>query len=203
MTEETKQDQVIETREENEPNIREHKAFKAVAKQKAELEARLAQIESDIKRKADEEERKKLEEQGQYRELLSKRDAEVDALRKQYESDNLKRDLRDALREAGASNSIFMRGAMASYEGGPEGIGEYVQSLKSIEMNAPFFGVQQVAQPIGQAPPAHGQASTRSTSVDWKQVREWEAGTDPAKKREAVKLISEYRQRHGEYPYKI
>jgi hypothetical protein len=39
MTEETKQDQVIETREENEPNIREHKAFKAVAKQKAELEA--------------------------------------------------------------------------------------------------------------------------------------------------------------------
>ena len=203
MTEEAKQDQATETREENEPNIREHKAFKAVAKQKAELEARLAQIESDIKRKAEDEERKKLEEQGQYRELLTKREAEVDALRKQYESDNLKRDLRDALRDAGASNTVFMRGAMAAYEGGPEGIGEYVQSLKAADVNAPFFGVQPAAQPFGQAPPSHGQASTRSTTVDWKQVKAWETGTDPDRKREAVKLITNYRQEHGEYPYKI
>jgi len=187
---------------EAEVDVRSHKAFKAVTSQLSEARAKLEAIQAEQRQKAETEERQKLEEQGRYQELLAKRETEIEDTKKRYDREILQRDIKDALRDAGASNNIFMSGAIASYNGDRDGIKEYIDTLKEEESNKYFFGIVDNL-PVGHSPPTHGTASTRSTNVNWSQVKAWESGSDPEKRKEARMLIRDYKEKNGEYPYKL
>jgi hypothetical protein len=119
----------------------------------------------DIKKAQDEakaeKEQKELEAKGQYEAIVKKRDEELERLRANHAAEMLKRDLGDKLRDAGANNSVFIRGALAAFSGDADAIAEYVEGLKTDASNAAFFGQ---AKPAGQAGTTHGAPGARSNA---------------------------------------
>lgn len=141
--------------------VRKHKIFLSVAKHNKELSDRLDAIENAQTKAKEEDERKALEAKGEYETVLKQRDAEIERIKQEYAVEDLKRNISDALRDAGANNPVFIKGAVSEFTGTAEEIADFVKGLKENELNTAFFGE---VKPAGQKALAHGAAGSRSNS---------------------------------------
>lgn len=123
---------------------------------------------------------KDLEAKNDYTAILAKKDATIEAIQSKHAADILQRDLSSALIAQGATNPVFVRGAVAEFQGGADDIPAFVEKLKGEEHNAVFFGN---AIPAGQKPPVHGQPGSRSTS---KSLEDRLTDTDPEVRKGAM-----------------
>jgi hypothetical protein len=159
-----------------------------------------------------EQERKKLEADKQteidlatkeqdYNRALQLQTEQSEAKVKAAESKALFAEIKTALVSKGAKPTAdgLFKVAMAEYN--PEKhktVEAFAEQLKINDAYAVFFldaSRQVIPAPIG--------APVNPMSVDWAQVKAWETGTDKEKQKEARRLIGEYRNAHGKYPYKL
>lgn len=135
-------------------------AYQAMAKQIAEMkkaeEDRLAAEQSA----AQEAQRKELEAKGEYEKLLAMQKQQIEQMQKEHFAEILKRDLKTALIQSGATNDMFIAGAIAGYKEGD--ISEYVKSLAAAEQNKAFFGSME-RQPV--PPPGGGPVGGVNTTI--------------------------------------
>lgn len=148
-------------------------AFKALIKQKAEADNQLAEMKArldEIERaKADAEadaQRKRLEAEGKYDEILNQIREEQKRKEEQYERELTRRDLESALRKEGMQDELAIEGAIARFAGSRAEVYDYATNLKTkydYHFKAP-----------GMAPasaPAQGAQSAQGGTSDWAQVK--------------------------------
>ncbi len=165
--------------------LRNEKAERAAADEKATKDAEL----------------KKAAEEGRFEDALKQRDTELEKLKADYARDILNRDLQNEMLKAGFQNGMFISGAVAGYNTEMGSIVEYVDGLAKDEVNKAFLGHADTGR---NPPPPPGKPAVNGGKVpNWDEVKSWETGTDPEKKKQARELISAYRKEHDEYPYKL
>jgi hypothetical protein len=153
-------------------------AYQAMARQIAEYQRdKQEREEADAKAKQ-EAEQKALEAKGEYEKALELQKRQFEDMQKKHASELLKRDLKAALFQAGATNSIFVDGAISAYKDGD--ISEYVKSLQSDEGNKLFFGQQKTVIP----PP--GNPNLNSASFTKEQLRQMEQSPDRETRLKAI-----------------
>jgi hypothetical protein len=157
------------------------KLFADSTRREKELNERLEAIEKAQADKKAEEERKILEAKGEYETILKKEREDRETLEKRYQAEMARRDLKDALRDKGANDKVFLEWAILKYDGTSDGVQEYVDKLSSDEAFSSHFG-QQVA--TGQRAPVHGSPGSRSTA---KSLDERLAEADPQAMNEKLK----------------
>jgi hypothetical protein len=159
-----------------------------------QLRAEMAKIKDKEKAAQAEAERKRLEEEGNYKAALAQQKAELEQVKAQFEQERLQGNLKTELLKAGVTNDMFVKGAMADYSGDIDGIADYVTGLKSDESNAVFFG--EIKNPG--IPPANPSNPASNTKANWAQLKA--DLTNPAKAREASAKITAYFSEHGTMP---
>ena len=132
-----------------------------------QLQDKLAAMEQAEADKKAEEERKRLEAEGNYKEALAKQQAEFEALKAQQAKMQLDHSLQSALMREGVTNQMFINGVLSSYNGDADGVGEFISSLKSDESNAVFFGT---AHTPGISVPQTG-APAGSNKTNWSALK--------------------------------
>ena len=100
--------------------------------------------------------------------------------------------LKTELMAAGFNNRVFMQGAISTYDGDMDKIGEYVAELKADESNAAFLGQTQ-AQP---APSPPNMPSVTRSNVSDKQIVALEKSSNPEDRQKAREYL-EQRLRQG------
>ncbi len=184
-------------------SFRDQPAFKAVTKQVEDerakataLQAQLDEILNKDKEAKEAAELKALEDAADYKTIMSKKDAEIEALTKAHTRAMVESSLKVALLSAGAVNDVFLDGATARYTGDAEGIGKYVDGLKAAESNAAFFGIVEAAPQQG-IPAAQGGTPASSGTVDYRQLKQDLTSGDPAKTAAASAAITKYAEDNG------
>lgn len=94
-------------------NLRETPAFKAILKQLNEERAARTALEDKLKNEAAEAERKRLEEENNFKEIAARAEAERDRFKAEYEAREVR--LRAEARLAGIRDEIAREGALARY----------------------------------------------------------------------------------------
>ena len=158
-------------------DIRGSKLFKSQAKAHSAIKQELDELKQSLIDKKAAEEQKALEAKGEYDKILAQKEQSLKDLKKSseaeltakvaaYEKKILNMKLENELIRAGASNQIFIGGAINSYEGDVDGIAEFVKQLEEDENHKEFFG-KQVEDPKGKPLP-HGQhvKSAGSKSIE-------------------------------------
>ncbi len=173
-------------------------AFKAVTKQVAEeraareaLQAQLDEIQNEKKTAKEAAELKALEEAADYKTIMAKKDAQIEALTKAHNRAMVEAKLKVALLGSGAQNDVFMDGAVSRYDGDAANIDKYVADLKAVESNAVFFGVQAEAPAQG-LPAADGGTPATSGTVDFRQLKQDLSSGDPVKAAAASAAITKF-----------
>ncbi|MHC5062112.1 MAG: hypothetical protein ACYTFK_13690 [Planctomycetota bacterium] len=140
-----------------------------------QLREEMAKIKDKEKTAQAEAERKRLEEEGNYKAALAQQEAELKKVKEQFAQERLQGNLKTELLKAGVTNDMFVKGAMADYSGDLDGIAEYVTGLKSDESNAVFFG--DIKNPG--IPPANGgnPASKATTKTEEELLAEGDPET--------------------------
>lgn len=77
---------------------------------------------------------------GDFEKALSLRDETIKAMETRHAADIMQRDLKAELYNAGFKNETFVKGAIGSYDGAADGIGDFVSQLAGDESNAMFLG---------------------------------------------------------------
>jgi hypothetical protein len=171
------------------------KAHPWLKEQLTELVTLRKEKEARVKSEADAEQAKLLE-KGEFEKALSLEREK----RETAEKNALRAEIRAALiaRGADAGSEGLFKVATAEYDATQhETIDIFADALKAGKVYAAFFadqGRQAPPDPPGK-PPAGG------NTYNWKEVQAWETGPDRLKRIEARKLINEYKQVNGKYPY--
>jgi hypothetical protein len=145
-------------------------AYQAMARQIADYQREKKEREEAEAKAKQEAEQKALEAKGEYEKALELQKRQFEDMQNKHASELLKRDLKAALFQAGATNSIFVDGAISAYRDGD--ISEYVKSLQSDEGNRPFFGQQKTVI----TPP--GTPNLNSASFTKEQLKQMEQSSD-------------------------
>lgn len=112
-------------------------------------------------------EKKKLEEAGQYEQLLKKAQAEYESKLAAYQGEILKRDVKDQLRANGAADEVFIDWAVDRFAGPSEEIGDYIKMLKEDPKHSARFEIESSRNAIGQvAPPSVKPGPGKNPSLD-------------------------------------
>ncbi|MCP4674257.1 MAG: hypothetical protein GY854_01820 [Deltaproteobacteria bacterium] len=164
--------------------------------QLTELAAFREKFDNDAK-KADED---KLKREGEHEKIIAERDTSIAELKNSIaglERSNVVSDARDALRNAGMTDALRIKGALGDLPADikKDGVAEWLTTFKAA--NASAF--EAVANPTAQ--PRAGAPAPLDGSVNWEAVKAWEKGDDKEKRKDARKLLAAHREKHGKYPY--
>ena len=196
MSEETKQVEENATTESTDPiapdQIRSHKLFKQVCAETKELREKLQALEGKEQEEQAKRQRAELESKGEYEQILAQKEAEIESIRKAHSDKILEMEINNRLLKNGANNDLFIKGAIASYDGDLEGISDYVGSLVSAESNAHIFGVNDKSS--AQKGTQKVTPGSRATT-DWAQVKA--DLSSPQKASGAARLLETYIRDHG------
>jgi hypothetical protein len=189
MTNETEQSTNVQATETETSTEGKTKDWEKIAKDaqrradkfKTEFES-LKQSQLDVEAAA---EKKKLEAAGQYDVLLKKTQSEYETKLADFQRQILKRDVKDTIRSAGATDDVFLEWAIDRYAGPAEEIVNYIATLKEDVKTAHYFLPKEDTQsiPIGNRPPAP--ASVRGSKPQ--SLEDRLKSTDPEVKRAALK----------------
>jgi hypothetical protein len=172
--------------------------FQKVAAELAELKTQIAAEKTAQQKAAEAAEVERLKEAGKYEEAIKMHTAKLEQMEAQHKADLLRRDLTTELVKAGAKNDVFLKGAIAAYDG-ESTIAEYVQSLTDSDEHKPFFGSLEQSRQTQPSPRAA--APNGNTQKTWEQVKAMEKSTDPKQRLEAADIIGEYMMaNNGELP---
>lgn len=185
-----------ETRELTNHDVKSDPLFQKVAGELSALKAQIAeaqQAEQAAKEQAELEQAKKA---GEFEKVLEMNARKLEQMEAQHRAELLKRDLTTELVKAGARNEVFLKGAIAAYDGESD-ISEYVRALTESDDHKPFFGQLEQSRQTKQEP--RGVAPSGNAS-SWAQIRAMEKSDDPKQRAEAGRLILDYAKKHGEMP---
>lgn len=175
-------------------DVESHPMVGGLKSQLAELKAELDLLRSKKETEKEQAERTALEERGQYEAVKSKYEADLAATKREFEAYKVSTGVEAALLRAGATNKMFISGAIANYDKETP-VEDYVTALAADESNAPMF-----AQP-GQAPrqpmpsPPAGRPATGVTKLDYSQIKE--DLQNPEKAASAALAIENYAIENG------
>lgn len=168
------------------------KWFQGVTSESAKVKAELAELKDMLAKKAEDEQRKELEAKGQYETIIQQRDAQIAELTAKHAAQMTRMQLTSELTRNGLVNQLALDGAVASYSGDAEGIGEYVQIL--MKEHSSLF------QAPGMPPadnPAQGSRSSGGSSTRWDQVKQKIENGTPAEATQANDAVRRYMLGHG------
>ncbi len=180
---------------------------KLTAELKTEREGRevLAQEKADRQAaetaKAEEAEQERLRKDGLFDEAEAKYKAADEKKDAAHAAELQTRDIEAALLKANFRNETFVKGAVTGYNAETDGtIEEYVTALAADEVNAAFIVAPGKE---GDPPPKPPGKNTviGAGKTNWEEVKAWENSDNREERIKAGKLISEYHNTHGEYPY--
>lgn len=189
MSEENKTEQQEQTQEQQEQqelsnnDVKSHPLFQKLTEQLSEFQRKEQERAAAEEKAAREAELKKAEEEGKWQDIVKMREQEIENLRASYAKDMLERDLKTELVRAGFSNDVFLKGAIGSYSGDPEGVTEYVEQLKADAGNAVFLNQAQQAANSTPAPPST--PTITGTKLSDAKIVAMEKSSDPAERAQA------------------
>jgi hypothetical protein len=156
--------------------VRKHPLFLDSQRRGQEAKERLDAIEKSMADDKAAKEEADLLAKGEFEKINKKLKEDMERMSSNYSAELLRRDLSQAIMAEGATNPVFIRGAVAAFSGTAEEVTAYVDGLKGDDSNAAFFGQ---AQPTGQKPPVHGQPGARSTSKGLEERLRYHDPKDP------------------------
>lgn len=174
MTEETQTTEpTTDTKPDSTPSlsaadVRKHELFlKVTGEQKSALEARTTELEelkASIANSKEAARIKKLEEEGNYKQLMEEKNNEIAKIQATHNSELCKMALKDEFRKQGCNDEYFIGHHLSVFVGDIKAQTEYVKQLREGETTVKYFGSPQQAA-TGAKPPGAVSPGTRSTNV--------------------------------------
>lgn len=197
-TEETTQETTEETEQPTISNsdVKNHELFLKVTEELSQLR-REKQEQAEAKEKAEREAAvKKAEEEQNWKALVEMREKELDQVKAQHNQQLLTMSLRAELARAGFNNDVFLRGAIAAYDGDADDVSDYVASLVADEGNKPFMASAQTPS----APTAPSTPTVTGGIVNKAKVVAMEKSSDPAERAKAREYLEDLIKRGEKLP---
>lgn len=141
-------------------------------------------------------EQEKLEAAGRYEEALALKQKEFENLQAKHQKEVLKRDLKTELIQKGFNNEIFMKGAMAAFEGDSDSVADYVNELASADSNKMFLTDSNKRTVL----PVPNGVNPFEGVTDWGKIREIAKGSDKDSSQKAKKALTDYYDKNGSFP---
>lgn len=136
------EEQGLETEEEkpaiSNSDVKNHELFVKLTKQLADYQRKEKAEKENAEKAARDAELKKAEEEQNWKKLIEMREQELEQTKAQHAKELLDMQLKAAI-SADFNNPVFVKGAMASFDGDMDSISEYVESLKADPINAGFL----------------------------------------------------------------
>ena len=215
MTEQTVQDQQLETidgMEDSVPAIsnaelKAHPVFQKLASKLSSYEQREAERKAEAQQKAEaeevakrDEELKTLEEQSRFKEALEMREREIEKIRADSQTKIVGLKLENQLIAEGYKNKYFLKGVISDFKGDEDAIAEYVKAITDDESNKVYMGGASEERSLT-PPPGVGSVSQTSKTMPVETLKAMEKSADREERIKARKILREYRNKHGKYPY--
>ncbi len=166
------------------------------------LEQEKADREATEQAAAEEVEKNRLKDAGLFDEMEAKYKAKDEAKDASHAAELQRRDIQAALLQSNFRNKKFISGSVADYNAEKDGtVDEYVAALAADEANAAFIIAPGAAG--GKLPPKPPGKNNvdGATMENWEEVKSWENSGNREERLKAGKLLGEYHQKHGKYPY--
>jgi hypothetical protein len=169
-------------------DLKSNPVFQKVTTELAQLRQEKADRDAQEQEAKDAAERKKLEDAGKYEEAIALRDAQLKEQADKHAKDILQRDLKLELINNNFTNKTFIKGAITSFDGEPDTIGDYVKELAALEENKIFINDGKAKRnPLPETPPAGG--SVGAMSVEEARIKAKQS-EDPKVKAAARKVLA-------------
>lgn len=173
MSEETKQQETTTTTDQktgeatiSNADIRNSELFRKVtSEQQSKLEAAIAELATLKASITDEKEAarvKRLEEEGNYKQLIDEKNKEIQSIQSRHETQLRRLALKDEFRKHKINDEYFLEHHLNRFEGNAEEIENYVKDLMENEITAKYFGEIEIGSK-GQPSPRGVTPGTRST----------------------------------------
>ena len=193
-TPEVQPEEQQEERELTNRDVKKDPLFKKVARELTELRTQIAAEKAEQTKAQEAAEMERLKEAGKYDEAIKMHADRLERMEAQHKADLQRRDLTTELVKAGAKNDVFLKGAIAAYDGETE-IAEYVQSLTSSDDHKPFFGSLEQSRQTQPAP--KGVAPSGNADLTWQQVKAMEQSEDSKQRAKASDIILNHLKNNG------